>query len=122
MLIYVILLQCDCFKVQGHLVPRLCGDTFAAVMISFDLPESWPFSAKLNGLSHFGRGHHQEHFCEIIWISGSGMMWLKIISYLELWWPFCLAQLNYLCNFNRGHCEEHFCEIIYIYIEFGPMV
>ena len=39
-------------------------------------------------------------------------MSFKDISYLELWWPSCLAEWNHLCNFSRGNHEEHFCEII----------
>ena len=37
-------------------------------------------SAELNGLSNFGRGHHEEHFCEIIlkWNHGSGGYIAKI--------------------------------------------
>ena len=34
------------------------------------------------------------------------------ISYLELLWPFCLAQLNHLYKFGRVHYEEHFCQMI----------
>ena len=60
-------------------------------------------------------GHHEEHFCDIIlnldqWFNE---MLFKDISYLELRWPFCLAQPNHLCNFGRGLYEEHFCEIIF---------
>ena len=40
------------------------------------------------------------------------MILSKAISYLELWWPFCLAQQTNLYNFGRWHYEEHFCEII----------
>ena len=39
-------------------------------------------------------------------------MWFKDISYLELWWPICLAEQNHLCNFCRRHHKEEFCEII----------
>ena len=39
-------------------------------------------------------------------------MSFKDISYLELWWPFCLAEENHLCNFAKGYHEEQFCEII----------
>ena len=38
----------------------------------------------------------------------------KDISYLQLWWPFCLAEQNHLDNFGRGHNEVHFFEIIII--------
>ena len=30
-------------------------------------------------------------------------MSLKDISYLVLWWPYCLAEQNHLCNFGTGH-------------------
>ena len=36
----------------------------------------------------------------------------KVISYLELWWPFCSAGQNHLCNFDVGYQEEQFFEII----------
>ena len=36
----------------------------------------------------------------------------KDISYLERWWPFCLAEQNHLYNFGRRHHEEHFCAIL----------
>ena len=39
-------------------------------------------------------------------------MLFKIISYLELWQPFCSVERNQLCNFGRRYCEEQFCEII----------
>ena len=39
-------------------------------------------------------------------------MLFKDISYLELWWPVCLAKQKQWCNFGRGHHGEHFCEII----------
>ena len=36
------------------------------------------------------------------------------ISYVKLWWPFCLAEQNHLCSFGLGHYEEYF--------ELGPVV
>ena len=41
-------------------------------------------------------------------------MLFKVISYLELWWPFCSAERNNLClcNFGRGYPEEQFYKII----------
>ena len=30
------------------------------------------FSAEQSRLGNFGKGHCDDHFCEIIWISGSG--------------------------------------------------
>ena len=76
----------------------------------------WPpfCSAKPYHLCNFGRGYHEEQFCEIIlnldqWIRRRWV--LKKLSYLELWWPLWV-ELNHLCNFGRRHHEEHFCEII----------
>ena len=40
-------------------------------------------------------------------------MSFKDISYLELWWPLCLAEWSHLCNFGRDHHEEQFCYIIF---------
>ena len=40
------------------------------------------------------------------------VMLFKVISYLELWQPYCNVEQNYLCNFGRGYQEEQFCEII----------
>ena len=37
---------------------------------------------------------------------------LKVISYLDIWQPFCLVERNHLCNFGRGYYEEQFFEII----------
>ena len=50
---------------------------------------------QLNGLSNFGRGHHEKHFCEIIlnldqWFSRR--CHLKYNSYPELLMPFCSAE------------------------------
>ena len=39
-------------------------------------------------------------------------MSFKVISYLELWRPFCPTEWNHLCNFGKGHFEQKFCEII----------
>ena len=39
-------------------------------------------------------------------------MSFKDISYLELWWPFCLVEQNHLCNFGRRYQEEQLFEII----------
>ena len=35
------------------------------------------------------------------------MMSFKDISFLQLWWPFCLREQNNLCNFGRGHYKKH---------------
>ena len=39
-------------------------------------------------------------------------MLFKDISYLQLWWPSCLAERNHLGNLGRGHYKENFCEMI----------
>ena len=64
-----------------------------------------------NHLCNFGRGHHEEQFCEFI--SNLGQWFRKCRlkkSYLELWGP--SFQWSHLCNFERGHQEEHSCEVI----------
>ena len=77
--------------------------------ISFkDIP-MFSCSAELNVLINFGRGHHEEHFCEIILNLDQSF---KDISYQELWQVLCLAERNHLCKFGLGLYEEHFCEII----------
>ena len=35
----------------------------------------------------------------------------KVISFLELWQPFCSAARNHLCYFGRVCYEKTFCEI-----------
>ena len=61
-----------------------------------------------NHLDNFGRGHNEEHFCEII-------------LNLDQWFKRChlkiflsRAERNILGNFGRGYYEEHyyFCELI----------
>ena len=39
-------------------------------------------------------------------------MLFKVISYLELWQPFCSVEQNHLCNFGKRCYEEQFCEFI----------
>ena len=58
-------------------------------------------SVEQNHLCKFGRNHHEEQFCEMIFEFGSVVqeMSFKDISYLELWRPFCSAEQNHLCNF-----------------------
>ena len=67
-------------------------------------------------MCNFGRGYHEEQFCDIIlnldYGSGSGRDGVYKISYLELWRPLCSAEGNHLCNFGRGHHGEHSCEVI----------
>ena len=36
----------------------------------------------------------------------------KVISYQELYQPFCSLERNHLCNFGRRYQEEQFCGII----------
>ena len=69
-------------------------------------------------MCNFGRGHYEEHFCEIILNSDQWFkkMLFKYISYLQIWQPDYLAELNHLCNFGRGHYEEYMC------FELGPIV
>ena len=76
----------------------------------------------LNGLSKFGRGHHDKHFHETIlnlnqWFRRRCR--LNAISYLELLWPFCLTEQNHLCKFGRGHYEKDLFEIFFL---FGPVL
>ena len=76
--------------------------------IFLDKSSGSPFSAGQNHLCNFCRGHHEEHFCEIILNLDQEKMF-KDISYLE---PFCSAEWNNLCNFGGGYHKEQFCEII----------
>ena len=71
-------------------------------------------SMEWNHLYNFGRVHHEEQFCEIIfiWTVVQEAMPFKDITYLELWKPLCPVDRNHLCNFDRRHHEEQFCEII----------
>ena len=39
-------------------------------------------------------------------------MYLKDVSYLELWRPFGSLEQNHLCNFGRGYHEKQFFEFI----------
>ena len=65
-------------------------------------------------MCNFGRGHHEENFCEnfefgpVVWEE----MLFKDSSYLELRQPLCLAKRNHLCNFGSRQNEEQFCESI----------
>ena len=48
-------------------------------------------SVELNHLCNFGRGHHEEHFCDFYFEFRPVVkekMTFKDISYLELWLPF----------------------------------
>ena len=44
---------------------------------------------------------------------------LNILSYLELWRPFCTTEWNHLCNFGRVHRVKQFCESFGIWTS-GP--
>ena len=60
---------------------------------------------ELNNLINLGRSDHEEHVCEIIFEFGPMVkerIWFKDISYLELWWPLCLAEQYYLSNFGKS--------------------
>ena len=79
--------------------------------------ELWrPFCSKeQNHLCNFGKGHHEEQFCEILFEFGQVVqekMSSKDTSYLELWQPLYSAKWNHLCNCGSSHHEEQFCEII----------
>ena len=67
---------------------------------------------ELNVLCIFGRGHYEEHFCEIILNLGKRLKrrcWLKVfLSGGHV----CLMKQNCLSNFGREHYGEHSCEII----------
>ena len=65
-------------------------------------------------MCNFGRVHHEEQFCEVIFEFGQVVqeMSFKDISYLELWWPLCSGEHNHLHNFGRVHHEEPFCKIV----------
>ena len=59
-------------------------------------------------MCNFGRGHHEEQFCEIIlnldqWFNS---------CHLELWQPLCSIERYHIRNFGSGHHELQFCEII----------
>ena len=43
-------------------------------------------------------------------------MSFKVISNLELWWPFCYAERNHLCDFSRGYQEELFYDFFLIWV------
>ena len=74
----------------------------------------WPFfSAERNHLCNFGRGHHEQHSCEIILKSNqwfSKRFCLKIFLIYKALAALWSAEWNHLCNFGRGH-HEHFCKI-----------
>ena len=73
----------------------------------------WPFcSVEQNCLCNFGRGHHKEHFFEIIlkfdkWFRRCR---LKILSLGLV--AILFSRADCVCNFCRGHYEEHSCEIL----------
>ena len=77
--------------------------------------ELWqPFcSVEGNHLCNFGRRHHEEQFCEIIWNLDEWFRrcCLKIFLIWSSGGPFS-AEQNHLCNFGRGYYEEQFCETL----------
>ena len=71
-----------------------------------------------NHLCNFGRGLHEDQFCEIVlnldlWLSRRCQLKTFLI-YIEIWWPLCSVERNHLCNFGRRHYMEYF--------EFEPVV
>ena len=57
-----------------------------------------------------GRGHHEEHFCEII-LNLEQWCDLKIFLFNSSGSPF-VREGNRLWRFSRGHYEVYFCDII----------
>ena len=66
------------------------------------------YSGKQNHLCNLGRGHHEEHFCEIILNLDQ---WFRR-CHLKVFLPRALAEQNRCATFGRGHYGEHSCEII----------
>ena len=61
-------------------------------------------------MCNLGRGHYEDHFCEIILNLDQRLRCpLKIFLSLAL---FCSATVSGLDHLGRGHYEEHSCEII----------
>ena len=57
-----------------------------------------------------GRGHYEDHFCEIILKLDQRLRCpLKIFLSLAL---FCSAKVSGLDHLGRGHYEEYSCEVI----------
>ena len=80
----------------------------------------WPFClAELNHLCEFGRGHYEEHLCDITLnlACGSGDAILRYF-YLEFWWPFCSPELNQVCNQIEGLMRNISVKLL----KFGQMV
>ena len=71
-------------------------------------------------MCNFGRVHHEEQFCKIIFEFGSVVqeMSSKDISYLELWSPFVRGSIT-IFTILVVHHEDPFCENNF---EFGPAV
>ena len=71
-------------------------------------------SVEQNSLYNFGRGHHEEHFCETI-LNLELWLWRKYnlttFFYLELWQPLCSVEQYRLCSLGRRHHEAQFCVI-----------
>ena len=76
--------------------------------------QEMPFSlAEQNHLCNFGRNHHEEQFCEIIFNLDQWFRKrcpLKISLIWSSGRPFVWAKQNHLCNFGRGHLDEQFCD------------
>ena len=81
----------------------------------------WSFcSAERNHLCNFGKGYHEEQFCEIILNLDQ---WLKRCHFKDFISRALVTldslERNHLCIFGRGHYGEHSCEVI---LKFGPVI
>ena len=61
-------------------------------------------------MCNYATGNYGEHF---EYGSVVQEMSFKDISYLELWWPLCLAEWNHLLNFGIGHSDKSFWRCLY---------
>ena len=78
----------------------------------------WIRTSKLNVLNNFGRGHHEEHFCDRIFNSGLGENVVNSHFSLGALVTLRSVKQNNLCNFGRGHFRDKSVKIF----EFGPAV
>ena len=90
----------------GDVVPLVKED-----MSFYDISiySSGPKFVQRNGMVCliFDRGHHEEHFCEIILDLNKWFRRRFCLMIFKLWRPYCLEAWNRLCHFVRGHYEEH---------------
>ena len=72
-----------------------------------------PLLAEQNHLCNFGRGHHEEHFCEIILNLDQCFRRCRLKAFIT--WtsgdPFIWQSKNHFCSVGRSHNEEQFCAI-----------